>query len=121
MTRKLTISLALIAVIAGTAAIVLVLTLGGNGTKAPAHHPQPAHVAALFNPAQAAKTCSALRKSPRPVTAYALLVIGETVRVGGMHPTSSQARKAQRILESEIATTCPEFGDVPGQYASIQR
>ncbi len=119
MTTRTKIALAALTA-AVAVALVLAFTLNGAPARTPAGRHSPAKTVALFTPAQAAKTCSALRKSPRPLTAYALLVIGETVRVGGMHPTSSQAAKAQRILEGEIAATCPEFGDVPGQYASIQ-
>ncbi len=117
MTRKLTITAAAL-IAAAALAVTLAFTLGGNGARPPAHHPVPAHVAALFTPAQAAKTCGLLRKSPAPLEVYSVLVINLTVKVGGTSPKVADARKARRILDAEIATTCPEFNFLPGQYDS---
>lgn len=118
MTPKIKVALAALTA-AVAVALVLAFTLADGTAKTARHHALAARAAALFTPAQAAKTCSALTAAPIPLAAYDQAVISEVTALSRHgNATRAQSRQALAAVAGEVRSDCPQFRALIAQEGS---
>jgi len=86
----------------------IILTAGiATAVAASQHHPAPDGRANTA--AHSSAACSELTKSPNRPATYELLIIGKTVHLYGLNPTTIQAHLAHELVAAEVRAYCPQF------------